>query len=385
MTMRKPLHLWVVENNQADFSALRQALLRTGAQMEFTQLTQANEVLERVSAENNRFDGLIVNSALPDMSGLELCVLLFDQGIRQPILLLTEQRKEDIAARAANTGVVRYLVKDAEGGYLQLLPNVLAEVLQNATEQTAPEQTERLWRQHTADLQARNQELDAFAQTVAHDIKSPLAAMAGYVDILGQMEEIKRDPLAREIAATIGRLSWKVMSIVDAFLLLANIRQKEMQPQPLDMTTIVADALGRTVSWLGDQASVFVPEAWPTALGYAPWIEEVWVNYLSNAVKYGGASPEITLGAADLENGRIEFWVEDNGPGLSAEAQTQLFAPFTRLNPEPIAGYGLGLSIVKAIMEQLGGEAGVRSRPGEGSRFYFVLPAVDYPNPNTPT
>jgi two-component system sensor histidine kinase/response regulator len=68
------------------------------------------------------------------------------------------------------------------------------------------------------------------------------------------------------------------------------------------------------------------------------------------------------------------FWVQDNGPGLSTEAQARLFTPFTRLDQVHVQGHGLGLSIVRRIVEKLGGQVGVESRPGQGSRFYFTLP-----------
>ena len=68
------------------------------------------------------------------------------------------------------------------------------------------------------------------------------------------------------------------------------------------------------------------------------------------------------------------FWVQDNGPGLSAEAQARLFTPFTRLDQARIQGHGLGLSIVRRIVEKLGGQVGVESQPRQGSRFFFTLP-----------
>jgi signal transduction histidine kinase len=105
----------------------------------------------------------------------------------------------------------------------------------------------------------------------------------------------------------------------------------------------------------------------------------VWVNYLSNAVKYGGDPPRVELGALTLPDGWVQFSVTDNGPGLTAEEQARLFAPFTRLDRVSAEGEGLGLSIVRRIMERLGGQAGVRS-PGAlglGCTFYFVLPGID--------
>jgi signal transduction histidine kinase len=105
----------------------------------------------------------------------------------------------------------------------------------------------------------------------------------------------------------------------------------------------------------------------------------VWVNYISNAVKYGGtppAAPRVELGGEVQPDGMARFWVRDNGSGLTQEQQTRLFTPFTQLNQVRARGHGLGLSIVRRIVEKLGGQVGVESSgvPGEGSLFYFTLP-----------
>jgi len=124
-------------------------------------------------------------------------------------------------------------------------------------------------------------------------------------------------------------------------------------------------------------AELIVPVVWPQALGYAPWIEQVWVNYLSNALKYGGRPPRIELGAWE-KDGWITFWVKDNGDGLSTKEQARLFRPFTRIKQIRATGYGLGLSIVRRILEKLGGQVGVESaaEPGRGCLFSFTLPAM---------
>ena len=153
-----------------------------------------------------------------------------------------------------------------------------------------------------------------------------------------------------------------------------------METQPLDMGQIVNEARQRLAHMSQEcGAEMVLPQAWPQAAGYGPWIEEVWANYLSNALKYGGtpsAAPRVELGATEQPDGLVRFWVRDHGPGLTPEQQAHLFTPFTRLD-RSCKGHGLGLSIVRRIIEKLGGQAGVESAgiPGEGSRFYFTLPA----------
>ena len=119
-------------------------------------------------------------------------------------------------------------------------------------------------------------------------------------------------------------------------------------------------------------ATFITPDEWPEVCGYAPWIEEVWVNYISNAIKYGGHPPRIELGY-DIEDERVWFWVKDNGKGLTEEEQNMLFVQFTRLTRRA-EGQGLGLSIVRRIVSKLGGEVAVTSTLGEGSVFKFSLP-----------
>jgi signal transduction histidine kinase len=126
------------------------------------------------------------------------------------------------------------------------------------------------------------------------------------------------------------------------------------------------------------RAEISMPDTWPVAIGHAPWIEEVWVNYISNALKYGGRPPQVEIGSDLQPDGLLRFWVRDNGIGISRDICAQLFAPFTRVAPARAAGHGLGLSIVQRIVEKMGGQVGVVSDgvPGMGSLFYFTLPAA---------
>ena len=103
----------------------------------------------------------------------------------------------------------------------------------------------------------------------------------------------------------------------------------------------------------------------------------MWANYLSNAIKYGGPSPRVELGATEQADGKVRFWVRDNGPGIPAEKQAGLFRSFTRLDQARAKGHGLGLSIVQRIVEKLGGQVGVESEVGRGSVFAFSLPAIN--------
>jgi signal transduction histidine kinase len=239
--------------------------------------------------------------------------------------------------------------------------------------------SEEALRQRSLELQARNRDLDAFAHTVAHDLKTPLGIVVGYAELLVDGHISPSDEEGKQSLDAIVQNGLKMSGIIDEMLLLSEMRGEEVKTRPLDMASIVAEAqkrLGQAIA--AHNAQVVLPAVWPVATGHAPWVEEVWVNYLSNAIRYGGRPPRLELGAEAQPNGMVRFWVRDNGAGISREEQAELFKPFARLAGTYTSGHGLGLSIVRRIVEKLGGQVGVESEEGKGSVFSFTLPA--WPN-----
>lgn len=239
--------------------------------------------------------------------------------------------------------------------------------------------------QRTAELESRNRELDAFAHSVAHDLRNPLAAITGYGDLLRM--ECESNPELLMFVEELQIAAQNMENIIDSLLILAKVRHQEIDLLPLGMDTL----LRRVLTDLGQpiaekKATIHVANAWPEVRGYAPWVSAVWTNYLTNALKYGGPSPQIELGADEYlpTNGGgqpnhswVRFWVRDHGPGLRPEQQAQVFQTFTRFHQSTAEGYGLGLSIVARMVERMGGEVGVESEPGQGARFWFTLPRID--------
>ncbi|MBE2223903.1 MAG: HAMP domain-containing histidine kinase, partial [Anaerolineae bacterium] len=220
-------------------------------------------------------------------------------------------------------------------------------------------------------------ELDAYAHTVAHDLKNPLALTISYGDLLAELHPFTHEnqALYLERMQQNGR---RMLRIVDELLLLATIIGQDHIPiEPLMMSDVFQAVLERFEATIQQtQAEIIMPEAWPLVLGYGPWIEEVWANYISNALKYGGKPPHITVGFNVVETtGMVRFWVKDNGQGLEPDAQQRLFQEFERLGQKRVQGHGLGLSVVRRIIERLNGQVGVESEVGKGSLFFFTLPA----------
>jgi len=202
-------------------------------------------------------------------------------------------------------------------------------------------------------------DLDAFSHTVAHDLKNMLGAIVSASNLI----KAGIDTYPKE----------DILKIND----LINMSATKTMMRPVNMQKVVLDSITRLKDMIDEKsAQISLSPSWPDALGYEAWLEEVWINYISNAVKYGGTPPVIKMGSEPLADGRIKFWIKDNGKGLTDDEMASLFNKFTRLDTLKAEGHGLGLSIVKRIVEKLNGEVGVESKsiPGEGSTFFFILP-----------
>jgi PAS domain S-box-containing protein len=241
---------------------------------------------------------------------------------------------------------------------------------------TARKQAEELMWRTTLQLQARNDELDAFAHTVAHNLKNPIAGMMGSASLaLTYFDRMNPDEMKENLQAIIEG-AYKARDIIEALLLLAGVnRQSTVEIGPIDMRQVISSVKTRLLPQIQERgARITLSPTFPTAVGYAPWVEEIWSNYLSNALKYGGTPPVITFGADGPRNGAVKFWISDNGKGLTEDEKKMVFTPFTRLSQAKIEGHGLGLSVVQRIVQRLGGVCGVDSKPGDGARFWFTLP-----------
>ena len=228
------------------------------------------------------------------------------------------------------------------------------------------------------ELRERNKELDAFAHTVAHDLNASMSLVVGYSDTLASIHETLSPEELRHYLNLIARNGRKMANIVTELLLFSSMRKEDIPFEPLDMSIIVSEALRRLSYEIETfEAEIVRPDSFPKAIGYAAWVEEAWFNYISNGLKYGGRPPRLELGSTVCEDGMICFWVKDNGSGLSARQQAAVFNPPSHTGILRVQGHGLGLSIVQRIVEKLNGRVFVKSQPGTGSRFGFILPAQE--------
>lgn len=237
------------------------------------------------------------------------------------------------------------------------------------------------------DLEQKNAELNAFGHTVAHDLKNPL--MVINVSIESLIKELSDTGSARtkKMMTFIQSSTSHMINIIESLLLFAGIKKiNEQDFTVFPISQCVDAALTRLEYDIElNHVSISKVDNWPSVFGFAPWVIEVWVNYINNAIKYGGnksmqISPQIELGF-DMMNNKpdsnqqyIRFWVKDNGDGVPEDKAETLFQEFSRLHSTQYEGHGLGLSIVKSVTEKLGGTVGVEKNKDRGSCFFFTLP-----------
>jgi signal transduction histidine kinase len=326
--------------------------------------TDGTEAVEMT--QSLRPDIVLMDIKMPDMDGLEATRLIHERH-PTPVVVLTAHETEELVERASAAGVGAYLIKPPNVREVERAIIVAVARFGDMME------LERL----NAELQARNEELDTFAHTVAHGLKNPLAHVVGFAETLEESHTAMSEEELRRHLHKIAQGGRRMGRIVESLLLLSTVCKEQVRVETLDMASTVAEAMQRLAAMIEThKAEMILPDAWPTAVGYGPWVEEVWANYLSNAIKYGGRPPRVELGAVAQEDGYARFWVRDDGEGIAPEAQARLFRPFTRLDKARAEGSGLGLSIVRHIVEKLGGQVGVESEAGQGSVFSFTLPGA---------
>ncbi len=317
-------------------------------------------------------DLILLDVNMPGLDGYEVCRRLkSDPQTRDiPILFISALDETADKVRGFAVGAIDYITK----------PFQVEEVLARVQTHLDLHRLQQINQAQIQALEQSNAELDAFAHTVAHDLKNPLTNVQLYADILRRRLATYEDPQVQRGLNHLFENALRMGQIIEALLLLAGVRNQPVELKPLQMGEIVAQAVWRLQAQArAVEAEIYMPQDWPTAVGYAPWIEEVWYNYLSNGLKYGGRPCHLELGGTSLPdpiNGQPQarFWVRDNGPGIDPQIADTLFEEFTQLTPAQRDSYGLGLSIVRRITHRLGGVVGHEDTSGEGTVFYFTLP-----------
>lgn len=229
--------------------------------------------------------------------------------------------------------------------------------------------------QRTAELRAANRELEAFSYSVSHDLRAPLRAIVGFVQILEEDHAATLDATARHHLERVKLNARRMGQLIDDLLSFSQIGRATMLRQSIDMQAMATAVAQEAIAASGRHVDLTV-EPLPQAHGEAALVNQVFVNLISNAVKFTAKvdRPAIVIGARHDDRETIYF-VRDNGVGFDERHAEKLFGVFQRLHrPEEFEGTGVGLAIVHRIISRHGGRVWAEGKVGAGATFSFTMP-----------
>jgi signal transduction histidine kinase len=246
-------------------------------------------------------------------------------------------------------------------------------------------------------LEQKNEEVEAFVYIVSHDLRAPLVNIQGFAsEILrscGSLEETLRSAVLRpdietavltilrqDIAGALTYISastTKFQRLIDTLLLLSRTGKQELRLEEANVRAIVETTISSLRQTIQSGGAEVLVETLPGITGDVTAIGQVFSNLISNALKYSkpGRPARIIVGG-QISEGQAHYWVRDNGAGIPASAQRRLFQVFQRFHPDLASGDGMGLAIVKRIVERHGGRVWAESEEDIGTTFHVELPAA---------
>ncbi|HEX7236501.1 MAG TPA: ATP-binding protein [Gammaproteobacteria bacterium] len=228
----------------------------------------------------------------------------------------------------------------------------------------------------TAQLEAANKDLEGFSYSVSHDLRAPIRAINGFCTLLNKDHQAQLDAEAQRKLGVIKGEAERMGTLIDDLLAFSRLGRKALQPTEVDMHDLASGVYKRLVNGHGQRPVEFRLGTLPRAKADRSLLEQVWVNLISNAIKFSGKkdAPVIEVGAISDEREHV-FFVRDNGAGFDPRYQDKLFGVFQRLHhSDEFPGTGVGLALVHRIVTRHGGRVWADGRIGEGATFHFTLP-----------
>lgn len=368
-TGTKPIVL-VVDDDTALQLLARASLEQGGFTVEeATDGAAALEVFARC-----RPDLVLLDVNMPKADGFTVCsrIRQLPGGANTPVMMMTGADDVDAIHSAYDVGATDFITKPLNW---VLLGYRLRYVLRAARTREHLAVSEANLRAQAVVLQARNAELDSFAWALSHDLKTPLVSLQGMAGLL--VDECA-DRLGEEGGHYLARIAGtaaEMGALIGNVLTLTKIGREEGPTEIVALEEVADQVLDRLAEPIRARGVKVTRGDLGDVRGLRTQLEQVFSNLIGNAVKYLGTpkAPCIEIGKRERD-GVVEYYVRDNGIGIAPAYHAKVFEPFQRLKDVEAEGTGVGLAIVRKIIEAAGGRVWVESAAGAGSTFFFTWP-----------
>jgi signal transduction histidine kinase len=360
--------LLVVDDEVTHLRALCDTLRDSGYEVEGH--TSAADALQALRA--SPFDLILTDLHMPGTSGIDLLRQALEVDPTLAAVMMTGAGSIGSAVEAMRSGALDYVLKPFK---LKTTLPVLSRALEVRSLRRQNAVLEAQIRAQRDELAAANADLESFSSSVSHDLRAPLQAISGFSETLADKYGLVLDERGRHYLERIRVGSTHMDQLIDGLLRLARLPREPLTLTMVDCSGLVAGVL-RNLRAAGELCDDRVRvDALPEVRADELLLRQVFANLISNACKYttGTAKPSVHVGCEDRGQ-ELVFFVKDNGAGFDMAHTQKLYEPFHRLHSaEEFAGLGIGLSIVRRIVQRHDGRIWAEAAVGEGACFSFVL------------
>ncbi|MFN7971420.1 MAG: response regulator [Acidobacteriota bacterium] len=370
-----PIRVLLVEDDSGFQLLIQRILERMDPPGKVVTAEDANGAMLQLS--NGPFDLVLLDYSLPGRSGLEVLKDLRTENVRTPVVMVTGMGNETVAVDALKLGAYDYLVKSGD------LKTALPIVVKRVIEKVQLEDGLRRFTEENERLRKLDRLKSQFIANVSHELRTPLVSVAGYAEMLASESLGPLTPDQKKALAVLCRNSERLKVLIDNILSLSSLEAHKAKPvkRPFDLAALARDRLLALSPACASRGIALAPldgdgPVW--AFGDPDLIEQVLWNLLSNAEKFTPEGGTIAVRLTQPAPSMITVHVTDTGCGIAPEHQPRIFDRFWQgqLGPtRPYPGLGIGLSIVKEILEAHDTSAQVESAVGRGTTFSFTLPS----------
>ncbi|HEV2478803.1 MAG TPA: ATP-binding protein [Puia sp.] len=365
---KHPVKILILEHEPDDIELLQYELRKGGLQYT-SQVVQERRSFE-AALRDFRPDIVLSDYVLPDFDGASAFYSTGEIAPDTPFIIVSGTIGEENAVELIKAGVTDYVLKDKMFTVVTKIARALKE---NREHKEKKDQEEKLAK-YAHELERSNRELEEFAYVASHDLQEPLRMIGSFLQLLERKYQGKLDEEAHEYIHYAVDGAFRMKRLI-ADLLNYSRTNREFTLEQVDIAAIIRDVLKNLAASIQDSGAMILVDEMPQLTADPDQMLRLFQNLIGNAIKFRkeGATPVINIHAR-RDDAHWLFSVQDNGIGIDRQYAEKIFVAFKKLhNNARFEGTGIGLAIVKKIVERHGGKIWFESEPGQGTTFYFTL------------